>query len=92
MSTVEALRQQLVVVTDELNSVKMELVNVKTNHANLHQQASDANAANARTHAETTTKINALEDRIGTKGNSDRKPLIEPKQVEPQETAQHTQM
>ena len=70
------------VLTEELNTVKMELVNVKQNHANLHQQASDANAANARTNADTKAQISSLEDRIGTKGSTDRKPLIEPKQVE----------
>ena len=68
----DALRQQIVVLNEELNTVKMELVNVKQNHANLHQQASDANAAHARTNADTKAQISSLEDRIGNKGNTDR--------------------
>ena len=78
----DALRQQITILTEELNTVKNELVNVKAAHANLHQQASDANATNARAHAETKAQINAMDDRIGHKGGSDRKPLIEPKQIE----------
>ena len=66
----DALRQQITVLNEELNTVKNELVNVKAAHANLHQQASDANAANARSHAETKTQVNALEERIGNKGSS----------------------
>ena len=44
----DALRAQVTVLTEELTTVKNELVNVKAAHANLHQQSSDANAANAR--------------------------------------------
>ena len=43
----DALRQQVGALIEELTIVKSELVNVKAAHANLHQQSSEANAANA---------------------------------------------
>ena len=40
----DALRSQVAVLTEELATVKTELINVKGAHATLHRQASDANA------------------------------------------------
>ena len=78
----DALRQQIVVLTEELNTVKNELVNAKQAHANLHQQTAEANAVNARSFAEQRGKIESLEDRVGHKGGTDKKPLIKPEQIE----------
>ena len=45
---VEALTAQIVVLTDELNSVKNELVQIKAAHRTLHQQSVDANSQQGR--------------------------------------------
>ena len=41
----DALRQQVIALTEELTTVKTELVNVKAAHANLHQQSSEKGAS-----------------------------------------------
>ena len=38
----DAFRQQIVAITDELNSIRGELVNIKQAHATLHQATTDA--------------------------------------------------
>ena len=78
----DALRQQVIALTEELTTVKTELVNVKAAHANLHQQSSEANASTARSFAETRARVDALESH---KGTHDKKPLIKPEQVEVKE-------
>ena len=61
----DALRQQVGALTEELTIVKTELVNVKAAHANLHQQSSEANAANARNFTDQRGRVEALETQIG---------------------------
>ena len=82
----DALRNQIEVLTNELTTLKAELINVKGTHANLHQQTAEANTNTARTFAEQRARIEALETG-GDKGTTPhgRKPLIEPKQVEVKE-------
>ena len=82
----EALRSQIDVLTNELTTLKAELINIKGTHANLHQQTSDANTNTARSFAEQRARIEALEAG-GTKDTAPfgRKPLIKPEQVEVKE-------
>ena len=81
----DALRAQVVVLTEELTTVKTELVNVKAAHANLHQQSSEANTATARSFAEQRIRVDTLENQMGSmatgKGGTEKKPLIKPEQV-----------
>ena len=87
----DALRAQVVALTEELTTIKTELVNVKAAHANLHQQSSEANTATARSFAETRIKVDALETQIGSaaigKGGPEKKPLIKPEQISVSEFA-----
>ena len=69
----DALRQQVIALTEELTVVKTELVNVKAAHANLHQQSSEANAANAKSFAEQRSRFEALEG-SGKSGHDKPKP------------------
>ena len=39
----DAMRQQIGLLTEELNQLKSEIVNVKSSHASLHQASVDAN-------------------------------------------------
>ena len=79
----DALRQQVIALTEELTVVKTELVNVKAAHANLHQQTSESNAATAKSFAEQRSRFDTIETQMGSgKSGTDKKPLIEPKQVE----------
>ena len=85
---VDVLRQQVITLTEELTTVKTELVNMKAAHANLHQQSSDANTATARSFAEQRTRVDALETQVNQRGGTsdkERKPLIKPEQVEVKE-------
>ena len=87
----DALRSQVELLTNELTTLKQELVNVKGTHANLHQQTVDANSATARKFSEQGTRVDALETQVNvlstgagsTRGFEDkgRKPLIKPEQV-----------
>ena len=52
----EALRAQIRVVTDELNMLKQEIVQVKASHASLHQTTVEASGATARSFAEFRTR------------------------------------
>ena len=44
----DVLRNQVEVLTNEITTLKAELINVKGTHANLHQQTVEANSATAR--------------------------------------------
>ena len=78
----EQLQAQIVAVTDELNTLRAEIIGVKTAHASLHQDAVTHNAA----HLQSLSKIQQQMDDISQKTQgaptSDKKPLIEPKSVE----------
>ena len=60
----DALRAQVGILTDELNQLKAEIVQVKGSHASLHQSTVEANTANARSFAEARLKADALENKI----------------------------
>ena len=81
----EVLRNQVVALTEELTTVKTELVNMKQAHANLHQQSAEANTNTARNFGEQRTRLDALESQVGSgsagKGSEYKKPLIKPEQV-----------
>ena len=81
----DAMRTQIVALTEELTTVKSELVNIKQAHANLHQQSSDSNTTTARNFAEQRTRLDVLESQAGSaptgKGSDYKKPLIKPEQV-----------
>ena len=87
----DALRNQVEVLTNELTTLKQELVNVKGTHANLHQQSVEANSSTAHKFAEQATRVNALETQVGSMAHGagstteyegkGRKPLIKPEQV-----------
>ena len=62
----EALREQIAVLTDELNILESEIVQAKANHASLHQSAVEANGATARSLAEIRARADAVEDKIDT--------------------------
>ena len=81
----ESLRSQIGVLTDELNSLKQEIVQVKANHAGLHQSSVEANSATARSFQEFRTRSDAIETQIATLkddtkgfGHQGKKPLIKP--------------
>ena len=62
----EAIRAQIGVVTDELNMLKQEIVQVKDIHASLHQTTVEANGATARSFAEFRSRADLVESQIGT--------------------------
>ena len=88
----EAVTAQVRALTEELGILKAELVQVKSVHANLHQQAVEAGAQNRSMFADQAGRIEAATKRIdeiasgaeeiGGKGAFHPKPLIEAKQVE----------
>ena len=82
---------QINAITEELTMLKQEIVGIKGQHANLHQQSVDHSVLTAGRSAEAMQKIAALEERMGNISGSStgggfagaqKKPLIEPKQVE----------
>ena len=89
---VEALNAQVRALTEELGILKTEIVQVKSVHANLHQQAVEAGAHNSRMFTEQAGRIEAAAKKIddithgagsiGGGGGFHPKPLIEAKQVE----------
>ena len=84
----DALRNQVEVLTNELTTLKAELINIKGTHANLHQQTSDANTNTARSFAEQRARLDALESGAGAGKDTapfSRKPLIKPEQVDVKE-------
>ena len=88
----EAMNAQVRALTEELGILKSELVQVKSVHANLHQQAVEAGAHNSRMFAEQAGRLEAATKKIddisngagsiGGGGGFYPKPLIEAKQVE----------
>ena len=66
----EALRSQISVITDELNQLKAEIVQVKGSHATLHQTTVEANQATMRSFVDVRQKADALENK--TRSSKDR--------------------
>ena len=79
----DALRQQVQVVSEELAAVKGEIINLKAAHAGLHQTTVDANQTTGRTITEIASKVEDIETKMPFAGSGfQKKPLLEPKQVE----------
>ena len=88
----EALRSQIAVITDELNQLKAEIVQVKGSHATLHQTTVEANQATMRSFVDVRQKADALENKIeavridtvdvSAQDRQGKKPLIKPENVE----------
>ena len=73
----DALRQQITALIDELNLVKTELIQVKASHANMHQQ--DVESRN-RMHT-LEQQLDIVQREAGTAGGAKGKSLIELKNV-----------
>ena len=79
----EAVRQQVQIVSDEIAAVKNEIINLKAAHAGLHQTSVDASQTTGRSITEITNKLEDLEAKLPFAGTGfQKKPLLEPKQVE----------
>ena len=81
----DALRQQVAAMIEEINLLKSEVVQTKTAHANLHQTSVDRNADTLRRFNEITDRLHNLSTDAAntTDGKGFRKKsLIEPKQEE----------
>ena len=81
----DALNRQVAAMTDEMQLLKAELIQIKTAHAGLHQNTVDRAADAARKFEEVAQKIEAITDGDG-RGFSGPKPkkLIEPKRLKSQ--------
>ena len=85
----DALRAQIGVLTDELNTLKAEIVQVKGSHAALHQTSVES-FGEARSKIEgLETQLNAVKADAKDLGYKDsgRKPLIKPEQIKVDEFA-----
>ena len=80
---------QVAALTDELQTLKSEIIGVKAGHASLHQMMVESGTTQAQQYGAQADRIVALEKRIETtisKGSIDGiagkpKPLIEAKQI-----------
>ena len=87
--------QQVRVLSDELGTIKGEIINMKAAHAALHQSTSETSTATSQKMYESSTKLSAVEqrlERIAREAGETRSPdsgfssskannLIEPKNV-----------
>ena len=85
---VEALQGQMKLVSDELGALRAEIIQMKSAHAQLHQQSVDYSTNTAQNLSEAADRVGAIEKRMeniaktaGTTGGLGPKPLIEAKQV-----------
>ena len=74
----DALRSQVTVLTEELSTLKTELINVKSAHATLHQSSVEA-------HTQHTAQMAEMEQRLESvskaSGGAAKKSLMEPKNI-----------
>ena len=81
----EAMQGQVQAVIEELTAVKAEIIQLKASHANMHQSGVENNAQAAARYAEQAMKVADIEKKIegigGPTGVSNKRSLIEPKQV-----------
>ena len=87
----EAMNLQMTAIADEMATLRSEIISIKTAHASLHQNAVEANAANARSYGEQADRLSKLQQKVeeiadGPDGaarvTEKSKQLIEPKNVE----------
>ena len=71
------MEQQIRALTDELNALKAEMINIKAGHAALHQKTVEASSSLT----DQGNRIGMLESNGGSTGDKG-KALIEPKQVQ----------
>ena len=79
------------ILADEMNTIKSELVNMKSAHATLHQAAVDSGAQAATKYTEYTARLLGIETKLDSlgqeaggfvgKGFGGPKPLLKPEQV-----------
>ena len=76
----EAVRQQVQIISDELNAVKNEIINLKAAHAGLHQTSVESNQTTGRSITEITGKLEDIEAKLPFAGGGTgfKKPLLEP--------------
>ena len=55
---------QITTLSEELALVKAEIVNVKSSHATMHQQAVDKNVMDGARFAEAATQIKSIAERL----------------------------
>ena len=86
----ENMMAQVEALTGELALIKNEIIQVKSAHASLHQQAVDKNTMDVTRHADAASKIASIDERLNQLANNPftpttatfNKPLIEPKQIQ----------
>ena len=86
----DALAVQIRVVSEELGTLRNELIQAKTSHANLHQSVVEANTASGRRIEQVEAKLQQVaRDAEGVVEGKPamKKALIEPKNVEVKEFA-----
>ena len=87
----ERLQQQVTAVTDELNLIRAEIVQLKTSHANMHQSDVETRAQYGKAFDDAANRMLSVEQQLniiqrdasgtGSFGKT-KKPLIEPKNIE----------
>ena len=73
---VDAVRQQVQVVVEEISVIKNEIINLKASHAGLHQTSVDASQATGRSITEITNKLDDLETKLPFGSGFQKKPLL----------------
>ena len=64
----EQLRAQMQILADEMNSLKAEIVNVKSAHASLHQSTVDSGAQSANKYSEYAARLVGIETKLDSLG------------------------
>ena len=79
----EAINARIQIVSEELNAVKGEIINLKAMHAGLHQTSVDAGQSTNRSLAEIANRIEGVEGKLPSisGGTMKKVSLIEPKQI-----------
>ena len=60
----DVIREQLRSLTDEVGTIRNEIVNMKASHAGLHQSSVEANAAATQTMTEQGARLNGVEGKL----------------------------
>ena len=70
---VDAVRQQVQIVSEEIAVIKNEIINLKASHAGLHQTSVDASQTTGRSITEITNKLEDLEAKLPFAGTGFQK-------------------
>ena len=60
----EQLRAQVQLITEEISTLKSEVISVKASHANLHQATVESGSQAQRTYAEQAARIGSIQEKI----------------------------